>query len=149
MARIDKEVKTRFMNNHHRFLTNIVYTAGWIKNFSTNFLKPYGLSNQQFNILRILRGADDWVTMTVIKELMIEKSPNATRLADKLLDKELIKRRRSESDRRVVYLHITAKGLDLLREIDSINGGMQPEFMERVTAEEAQQVSDILDKLRG
>ena len=137
------------MNNHHRFLTNIVYTATWIKNLSTNALKPHGLSNQQFNILRILRGADDWVTMTVIKELMIEKSPNATRLADKLLNKELIKRRRSESDRRVVYLHITTKGLDLLQEIDSINGGMQPEFMERLTAEEAQLVSDLLDKFRG
>lgn len=149
MASIDQEVKTKFMNDKHRFVTNLIFTAGWIYNMSAELLKPYGLSNQQFNILRILRGAKDWVAMSKVKELMIEKSPNATRLANKMLDKGLIDRQRSEADRRVVYVRITPKGLDLLKEIDNHDGGDVSVAMDRVTDEEARIVSEILDRMRG
>ena len=98
------EVKTKFANERHRFVTNLVYTSGWIKNLFTEDLKPFNISSQQFNILRILRGADDWIAMSHVKKLMIEKAPNATRLADKLLNKSLIERKRSNADRRVVYV---------------------------------------------
>ena len=115
MPKIDEEVKTNFTNERHRFVTNLIYTAEWVLNISTEYLKPHGISNQQFNILRILRGADDWVAMNNVKDLMIEKSPNATRLADKLLNKKLIERKRSSEDRRVVYISITPPGLELFK----------------------------------
>lgn len=149
MARIDDEIKTTFRNDKHRFIANLVYTSNWFKNQVHNFLKPYDLSLQQNNILRILRGAKDWVSMTDIKELMIEKSPNATRLSDKLLAKGLIDRKRSEQDRRVVYLSITEKGLELLEEIDKCEDADYMAFMTRITEEEAQVCSDLLDKIRG
>ena len=149
MAKIDDIVKTRFANDQHRFVTNLVYTAGWIQNTFTEYLKPFGISSQQFNILRILRGANDWVAMNDVKDLMIEKAPNATRLADKLLRKELIKRKRSSTDRRVVYVHIAAKGLKMLKEIDENESEIQVAMNERITEKDARAVSKILDRFRG
>jgi len=149
MAKIDAEVKTKFVNERHRFVTNLVYTSGWIKNLFTEDLKPFGISSQQFNILRILRGADDWVAMNDVKDLMIEKAPNATRLSDKLLNKNLIKRKRSNTDRRVVYVRISSRGVDLLEEIDEKESEVQVALMRRITEKEANRMSEILDKLRG
>lgn len=145
---IDQEVNTKFTDDKHRLMVNLIYTSGWIKNYFSDFLKPFEISSQQFNILRILRGANDWVTMNVVKERMIEKAPNATRLADKLMDKELLERKRSSNDRRVVYVRITIKGLELLKQIDEINEEEQFSITDNITMEEARQVSDILDKMR-
>jgi len=149
MAKIDDVVRTRFANDRHRFVTNLAYTAGWIQNSFTEYLKPFGISSQQFNILRILRGANDWVAMNDVKDLMIEKAPIATRLADKLLSKELINRKRSSTDRRVVYVHIAEKGLKMLKEIDENESEVQVAMSERISNEEARNISEILDKFRG
>lgn len=149
MASIDEEIKTRFTNDKHRFVTNLIFTSNWFQNQFIEFLKPYKISEQQFNILRILRGAGDWVSMNDIKSRMLDKFPNATRLSDKLLDKGLVARKRSDKDRRIVYLEITKKGLDLLAEIDKSDDTKHMEFMSRITEEEAREFSDVLDKLRG
>ncbi len=148
MAKIDEEMKTRFTNDQHRFLSNIVFTGNWIRNRFSEYLKPYGISNPQFNILRILRGAGDWLSMHEIKNRMVEKSPNTTRLSDKLVDKELVERQRCDEDRRVVYLRISEKGKDLLQIIDEDDDGSRDALMYRVSDREAQIVSNILDKLR-
>ena len=149
MAKIDDVVKTRFMNDKHRFVTNLMFTAGWVRNLSTEYLKPYGISSQQYNILRILKGAGDWMAMNDVKNVMIEKAPNATRLADKLIDKQLIERRRSETDRRVVYVKILPKGLDLITTADKEENEIMKAMNERITDEEAKLVSSILDRFRG
>ena len=81
------------------------------------FFKPFGISPQQFNILRILRGAGEAIKVQTIKERMLERAPNATRLMDKLCDKQLIRRLPCPDDRRVVHIEITTKGLTLLNEI--------------------------------
>ena len=149
MANIDEEIKTRFVNDKHRFITNLVFTSNWFQNQVIEWLKPFQLSQQQFNILRILRGANDWVTMNDIKELMVDKFPNTTRLSDKLLDKGLVERKRSDRDRRIVYLTISKKGLELLEIIDNDKNTKHMEFMNRISDEEAKQFSAILDKMRG
>ena len=149
MATIDEEIKSKFMNEKHRFITNMMFTSSWVRNSFADLFKAYGISSPQFNILRILRGANDWVAMSNVKSVMVEKSPNATRLADKLIAKKLIERNRSDSDRRVVYVKITAKGLKLLKKIDDNNSGGHMEFLDRITEKEAKQMSKILDKLRG
>ncbi len=149
MGKIDEEIKTRFANDKHRFITNLVFTSNWFQSQFIDFLKPYRISVQQFNILRILRGAEDWVTMNDIKDLMIDKFPNTTRLSDKLLEKGLVKRKRSESDRRIVYLSVSSKGLKLLEAIDKDKNTDHMEFMNRITNEEAKQFSNLLDKMRG
>jgi DNA-binding MarR family transcriptional regulator len=111
-------------------------------------MNQYDLTMPQFNILRILRGAGDAINVNTVKDRMIEKSPNTTRLMDKLIDKGLIERIRCEKDRRVVYVKISENGLAILSEIDKnidinllINAGL--------TDEEANTLSELLDKSRS
>ena len=110
-----------------------------------NFFKPYGISPQQYNILRILRGAGEAIKVQLIKDRMIERAPNATRLMDKLCDKKFIERIRCEHDRRVVYINISKQGLELLTTIDK---SIKLDFLENLTEKEAAQLSDLLDKIR-
>lgn len=148
MAKIDEEIKTKFWNNRQRFMVNLIYTSSCFQNEYVDLLKPYGISPQQFNVLRILRGADAEVTMNTIKELMVDKSPSLTRLSDKLITKGFIDRRRSGNDRRVVYLAISEKGLELLKKIDDDDIFTNQDFMNLMTEEEAQLFSDLLDRIR-
>lgn len=148
MASIAEEIQSRFKNEHQKFIVNLLYTANWFKNAHIDFLKPFGISPQQFNILRILRGASDWVTMSLVKERMIEKAPNATRLADKLLEKGLIERKRCDSDRRVVYVQISSKGLELLEQIDAAQEHPFSEELKSIPESEMLQGNNLLDKMR-
>jgi len=148
MLSIDEEIKTRFTNDKHRALTNIIYTAQWVKKQFDAFILDYGLTGPQFNILRILRGAGDWTSMNKIKDLMIEKSPNATRLCDKLVAKELVARKKSDTDGRVVFLKISDAGLALLAEIDNAKGA-HTTIGDNLTEEETNIINSLLDKLRN
>jgi DNA-binding MarR family transcriptional regulator len=130
------------------FIAEIGRTSAWIANRYTAFLKPYGISTQQFNILRVLRSADDWVAMHKINELLIIKSPNITRLADKLITKTLIDRNRSEEDRRIVSVKITSEGRKLLSQIDMKHEGELSDYMDSFTEEEAIMMKKILKKIR-
>lgn len=96
MGDISKDINSKFPNEHVKALINIKYTANWLNTVENEFLKPFKISNQQYNILRILKGANERVTVNMVKERMIEKSPNATRLMDKLCDKGLIERTRCD-----------------------------------------------------
>ncbi len=145
MGDLAKEINSTFPNQKVKALLNIKYTAGWLDQIGTELLKPHNISEQQYNILRILRGAAKEITVTEVKERMIQKSPNTTRLMDKLCDKKLIDRSRCESDRRVVFAKITKKGLDLL---ERINMSDLDNYMERLTDKEAKLLNDLLDKLR-
>ena len=118
MAPIDQEIKHKFENNKHRLVVNLMFSSSWFKNFYLDFLKPYNISGPQMNILRILRGDGGWMTMGQIKERMVERSSNVTRMMDKILKKGFVERKRCDEDRRVVYVQITEQGLDLLKEID-------------------------------
>ena len=145
MGNLAKEINSTFPNERVKALLNIKYTASWLDQIGTELLKPHNISEQQYNILRILRGASKEITVTEVKERMIQKSPNTTRLMDKLCDKKLIERRRCESDRRVVFVKISKKGLDLLKRINLSDFQM---YMERLTIDEAKLLNDLLDKLR-
>ena len=145
MGDLSKDINSTFANNRIKALLNILFTASWISNCQNDFFKSFGISPQQFNILRILRGADEPLKVQTIKERMVERAPNATRLMDKLCDKNLIERERCEQDRRVVYVKIAKEGLQLLSRIDKSEN---LKFLEKITEEEAKTLSDILDKIR-
>ena len=145
MGDLAREINSTFPNERVKALLNIKYTASWLDQIGTELLKPHNISEQQYNILRILRGASKEITVTEVKERMIQKSPNTTRLMDKLCDKKLIERRRCESDRRVVFVKISKKGLDLLKRINLSDFHM---YMDRLTIDEAKLLNDLLDKLR-
>ncbi len=145
MGDISEDIKSKFPNNKIKALINIKYTANWLSSNENDFFKPYGISPQQYNILRILRGAGKPIKVQVIKDRMIERAPNATRLMDKLCDKKFIERIRCEHDRRVVFINITKQGLALLATIDT---SKKLDFLDNLTEEEASQLSDLLDKIR-
>jgi DNA-binding MarR family transcriptional regulator len=145
MGDISKDIQSKFPSERIKALINIKYTANWLLNKEVTFFRPYGISPQQYNVLRILRGASEAIKVQLVKERMIERSPNITRLLDKLYDKQLIARYRCEEDRRVVYIEITDDGLLLLSEIDRVE---KSSFLNKLTEEEATLLSDLLDKIR-
>ena len=79
MGDISKDINSKFVNNKVKALINIIYTANWINSLQNEFFKPFGISPQQYNILRILRGAGEPLKVQIIKERMLERAPNATR----------------------------------------------------------------------
>ena len=145
MGDISKDIKSSFKSNKVKALINIKYTSNWLSSIENIFFKPYGISQQQYNILRILRGAKERTKVQIVKDRMIERAPNATRLMDKLCDKNLIERERCEHDRRVVYVKITNQGLELLVTIDE-NKNLS--FLDKLSDEEAETLSNLLDKIR-
>ena len=146
MGDFAKEINSKFKSTKVKALLNIIYTANWIGSQQNAFFKPYGLSPQQYNILRILRGAGEPLKVQTIKERMIERAPNATRLMDKLCAKELIDRIACPDDRRVVHINITTAGLKLLATIDK---ELKQDYIENLTDDEATHLSDLLDKIRN
>lgn len=145
MGDISKDINSKFPTEKVKALINIKYTANWLENIGIEILKPFKISEQQYNILRILRGANKAITVNSVKDRMIQKSPNSTRLMDKLCDKKLIERTRCENDRRVVYVKISDKGLKLL---DKINIGEFETHINSITEGEAKILNKLLDKIR-
>jgi DNA-binding MarR family transcriptional regulator len=145
MGDISKDIKSKFVSNKLKALINIKYTANWLNSRENSFFKPYGISPQQYNILRILRGAKESIKVQIVKDRMIERAPNATRLMDKLCDKNFIQRHRCEEDRRVVFVQITRAGLILLANIDE---DKEVSFLNKISEKEALLLSDLLDKIR-
>jgi DNA-binding MarR family transcriptional regulator len=146
---IGREIKQeRFKNEHQKMLINIFFTSSWLSSKHSCTLKPYGISVQQYNILRILRGQHPTpVTINLLIDRMLDKNSNASRLVEKLRLKKLVERAVSLDDRRAVNVVITQKGLTLLTELDK-----QEELflkdLKNLSAKEAELVSNLLDKLR-
>lgn len=147
---IGKEIKSKFKTPQQKAFVNLRYTSNWILKKQNSFMSKFDLTMPQFNILRILRGAGEGVFLSVntIKSRMVEISPNTTRLMDKLLDKKLIERERSPKDKRIVNVCITNLGIQILSEID-IEFDKELTMTNLLTNEEAEILSEILDKLRN
>mgnify|MGYP003666425763 FL=1 len=145
MGDLSKDINTTFPNSKVKALLNIIYTANWLNSKQNEYFKPYGISPQQYNILRILRGAGEPIAVQTIKDRMLERAPNATRLMDKLCAKGLINRIPCATDRRVVHIEIAKDGLALLKTIDK---SKREDLLKKITAKEAEMLSDLLDKLR-
>lgn len=145
MTDIGSAIKSNFPNEKTKAVINLKYTANWLDHIGNELLKPFQISLQQYNVLRILRGAKKAIKVTDVRERMIEKSPNATRLMDKLCEKKLIERERCENDRRVVYVKITPIGESLIQKINLDN---YIEVMDNLSDEEIQTLNILLDKIR-
>jgi DNA-binding MarR family transcriptional regulator len=145
--KIDEIVKANFKSPQQKVIVNLRFTANYFSNSQNIFMSEFDLTMPQFNILRILRGAKKALNVNSIKERMVEKSPNLTRIMDKLVDKKLINRFNCLEDRRSVYVEINKLGLDLLDKID-LKLGKSNLFPNTLTDEEAEQLSFLLDKMR-
>jgi MarR family 2-MHQ and catechol resistance regulon transcriptional repressor len=144
---LENHVKAKFKSPLQKAIINIRFTSNWIGNYHNNQLANFGLTLPQFNILRILRGAKEPLSINLVRERMLEKSPNVTRLVDKLIQKEMVTRDRAKKDKRVIKLHITEQGLQTLAQLDQVFDDINASNL--LTEEEANQLNHLLDKLRG
>lgn len=129
-------------------LLHIMYTQNVLSEKFNELIKPYDLSHEQYNVLRILRGQKGPANMSTIQERMIAKSSNTTRLIDKLLLKELVTREVCPGNRRKMEVEITQKGLELLAELDPKVDAHEELFSSNMTTEELTQLNQLLEKFR-
>ena len=147
---IEKEIfSNKFENNHQKAIVNLIYTYGWITNLLKQQLNKYKITLQQYNILRILRGQHpNPATINMLKERMLDKMSDASRIVDRLEQKELVNRFINTKDRRAVDILITKKGLDLLLKLD-VEMSSKNFLDENINSTEDGILSDLLDKMRG
>ena len=125
-------------------------TTDLLRRRFTEVIGPHGISPQQYNVLRILRGAGSEGTPTLeIADRMVEKTPGITRLLDRLEAKHLVRRRRCPEDRRQVLCWITEAGLKLLAELDQPISETGPLYLQSLTSTEVQQLIAMLERIRG
>lgn len=140
--------QNKFDSNQLMATVNIIYTANWLRDQNAPVYKIHGILSQHYNILRIVRGSHPKpVTPGYIKEVILDKGRDLTRLVDKLVKLNYLERRLCEHNRRKMEITITKTGLDL---IDVISKDSEPLFKAQpLTEEESLQLSNLLDKLRG
>jgi DNA-binding MarR family transcriptional regulator len=145
---LEEELKSKFTSEHQKAMVNILFTASWLYNNNAAYFKRFGITPEQFNVLRILRGSHPKpMRLADISQRMIDKSSNCTRLVEKLRQKALVSRELCKDNRRQVDISIKPKGLDLLRKIDA----EESEWLSRlkgITKADAQTLNAILNKLR-
>jgi DNA-binding MarR family transcriptional regulator len=148
--RIDEEIQSsKFEDNYHKAVINVTYTFGWLSNAFRCQFEKYNLTQQQFNILRILRGQyPNPATVNLLKERMLDKMSDASRIVDRLVQKGLVSRCTNKKDRRAVDIRISEVGMDILNKMD-IEFKTKDILKDNLSEEEAGQLSDLLDKLRG
>lgn len=148
-SKIEEEISQRkFDNPHHKLRANILFTAGWLRGEIKEFLDPYEITPQQFNILRILRGIHpDYLSTKEICGRMIDKMSDTSRLVDRLQVKGLVRKKQCDQDGRKVQVFITQQGLELLGNIDE-NRYKLDNILTGLSTEEAEELNNLLDKLR-
>jgi len=138
-----------FRNNYHKAAVNLVFTGKWMIQFQSDVFKQYNLTIQQYNILRILRGRNPGAaTVKLIRERMLDRMSDASRIVELLRKKKLVERDVSGEDRRKMDVVITQKGLAILEEIEKENERMDKRLSE-LNEKEIVLLNDLLDKVRG
>lgn len=148
--KLEEEIKQKkFESDYQKLLLNVIFTGNWLNSLSTKSFKPYGVSPQQYNVLRILKGQHpNAISVNQIVERMLDKNSNASRLVDKLVIKDFVKRETCEKDRRQMDVAITDNGLDLLKEMEENLEHVDQLIAKTISKKEAEQVNAILDKMR-
>ncbi len=148
--KIEEEIKQKhFQSEYQKAVLNIKVTASWLSGILNAQLKPYGLSQEQYNVLRILRGQHPKPsTLGLITERMVDKMSNATRLVEKLRKSGLVTREVCAANRRKVDILITQEGLDLLSRLDPVMNSSL-EQSKTLSNSELQKLNELLDRMRS
>jgi DNA-binding MarR family transcriptional regulator len=147
---IDEEIKqSKFKSTHHKAVLNLLFTASWIQNKQREYFEPFGVTGQQYNILRILRGKHpEPISAAEIKSRMLDKHSDVSRLLDRLIGKKLVVKTKCPNDKRATNISITASGMALLEKLDQAINNIDNQML-KLSKEESKQLSDLLDKGRG
>lgn len=148
--KLEEEIKQKsFKTAKQKLAVNLLYTTHWLNEHYANFFKDTDLTVQQYNVLRILRGQyPNYCNLKLIKERMLDRSSDASRIVDKLVLKQFVTRTHCPNDRRSINLMISGEGLQLLEKLDFIDEATKKIF-QHVSEEETIQLNFLLDKLRG
>ena len=140
-------VLTNIMDTKEAIIT-LLKASSWVYEILVQTLKPHGISLQQFNVLRILRGQKGKAAnLSTVQERMVNKMSNTTRLIDKLIDKNLVKRTICEENRRKIELFITRKGEEFLTVVDPIVDDAQEKIIQKLKPNEKSILTELLNKL--
>lgn len=140
--------QAKFRNEHHKVSVNLIYTCNWMMEKHKHFFDKADITPQQFNILRILRGAGVPLSTLQIRQRMLDKMSDTSRIVDRLVKKELVQKVICKTDRRLVDVTISEKGLSLLDELDGFNTEMDASIG-NLTEDDASMLNRLLDKMRG
>jgi len=145
---IEKDIQqTNFRNEFQKMSINIIYTANWLNEKMGQILSTEDITQQQYNILRILRGSDAPLSTLKIRERMLDKMSDTSRIVDRLIVKDLVEKTACIKDKRLVDITVTKKGLQLLEKLDALNEQIDS-ILKGVSEKEAHTMNQILDKLR-
>jgi DNA-binding MarR family transcriptional regulator len=149
MATLEQEIKqSEFANEHIKANLNVLFTANWLYNKINTALKPFNLTHEQYNVLRILRGSHpNSMCQKEILSRMIAPNSNMTLIVKKLVDKALIKLVQSNIDKREYEININENGICLLIEVDKVLKA-DKQKLSRLNTSEAFHLNALLDKLR-
>lgn len=145
---ISEDLKSKFKDDYQKGMVNMMYTHNMISNKMNAIFKPFGIASPQFNVLRILRGQlPKAASVGLIKERMIERNSDVSRIVDRLYKKELVERDECKEDRRQKNVKISAKGERLLAQIDQeMEQMVNP--LANLSDEEVAELNRLLDKIR-
>ncbi len=146
---IEKDIQqTNFRNEYQKLGINLLYTANWLNENVGKFLEQEEITQQQYNILRILRGSEVPLSTLQIRERMLDKMSDTSRIVDRLIVKELVAKSICPTDKRLVDITLTDKGYALVEKLDQLNDQIDG-LLKGVTENEAKTINEILDKLRS
>jgi len=146
---IEKDIsQSKFRNDHHKGIVNFIYTYNWMNEKMKVFFDKEKITSQQFNILRILRGAGKPLSTLQIRQRMLDKMSDTSRIVDRLILKDLVKKNICPADKRLVDVSITDKGKKLLEKLDRYENEMD-EIFGTLSAAEAKTLNSLLDKIRS
>lgn len=144
----DEIQQKKFKSEEQKLMINLLYTSNWLTSKNDSFFKNCDITTQQYNVLRILRGQHpNPCSIKLIKERMLDRMSDASRIVDKLNKKKLLIRRECPNDRRSVDVLITDKGLELLQSLDYIDD-TSIQILSALSPEEINTLNTLLDKLR-
>lgn len=149
--RLEDEIsQSKFRNLRHKAMVNLFYTQNYLINVFSEKTKPFGLTRQQYNVLRILRGQHPKsASINLIKDRMLDKMSDASRMVERMRLKGLVERAHSSADKRAVDVTITAKGLTVLEEMDAIINGMEDKLLGQFAEQDLEFLNNLLDKIRN
>lgn len=147
---IEKDISQlrKFNSEHHKVIVNLIFTNSWVTEKLKQHFESKDLTLQQFNILRILRGSNGPISTLQIRDRMLDKMSDTSRIVDRLVLKNLARKAVSKKDKRLVDVTITAKGKNLLANLDKTQT-MIDEIVHNLSNEEAKLLNSLLDKIRG
>ena len=139
--------KRPFRNAYQKVIVNLIYTQNWVTGQLQQYLKPYGITMKQYNVLRILKGAGKPITTSTIRERLLDKMSDASRMVERLHQRGLVVRTTCPTDKRLVDVSLSKEGEQLLAAMSKFEGKMD-DIVGHLSETEAEQLSELLDKLR-